>query len=198
MTFDRAAGQAILGRPIVVAVIFVEKALSSVAIAAGAVLALALHSSGQSDPLRLLLPGELNEHPQDFIVHWIQTRIPHLPPALTLWIGIGLIFWCFLLAAEAIGIWYDLVWGECLIILETMSFLPYEIWDIARHGHLTAFLSLAVNLAICAVVAEFLRRRLRARAAGIHGPRWGRRSRAHPSQEADGEAAAQPLRARES
>lgn len=196
MTFDRAAGQPILGRPIVVAVIFLEKALSSLAIAAVAVLAFALHSSGQSDPLSLLIPGELNEHPQDFIIHWVQTRIPHLPPALTLWIGIGLIFWCFLLAAEAIGIWYDLVWGECLIILETMSFLPYEIWDIARHGHLTAFLSLAANLAICAVVVEFLRRRLRARAAGIHGPRWGRRAQ-HLKKD-DGDAAGQPLRARES
>jgi uncharacterized membrane protein (DUF2068 family) len=198
VTFDRAAGQVVLGRPLIVAVIFLEKALSAIAIGAGAVLAFALHSTGQSDPLSLLIPGELSEHPQDLLVHWIQSRLPHLAPALTLWIGIGLIFWCLLLAAEAVGIWYDLLWGELLIILETMIFLPYEIWDIARHGHLTGFLSLAINLAICAVVAEFLRRRLRARAAGVNGPRWGRHAPARKDTgEEDGETA-QPLRARES
>lgn len=197
MTLDRAAGQPVFGRPLVVALIFLEKALSAIAVGAGAVLALVLHSTGKSDPLSLLVPGELGEHPEDFLVHWIQSRIPHLAPTLTLWIGIGLIVWCLLLGAEAVGIWYDLIWGEALIIVETMIFLPYEIWDITRHGHATAFLSLGINLAICAVVAEFLRRRLRARAAGVHGPRWGR---PHGGTPPDGqeEHPPKPLRARES
>lgn len=201
MPGDRAAGRLVMGRPLSVSLIFAEKAVSSVAVGAGSVLALVLHSRGNTDPLSILIPGELRETPRDSIVRWLVSHVPHPAPSLTLWIGIGLIFWCLLLAAEAIGIWYDLVWGECLIILETASFLPFEIWDIHHHPHTTGFISLGLNLLICAIVVEFLRRRLRSRAAGVTVPRWGPRHLAAVRQAAaadDDDPGRERLRASES
>lgn len=156
----------IWGRPAAVALIAGEKAISAVAALGGAALALVLHLRGSTDPLQFFFPGEVSEAPRDITMRWLVGHLPHLGPGLMLLIAIGLTFWAALLGAESVGVWCDYGWGEFLIIVETASFLPIELYDIARRPHATGFITLAVNLLILWYVGSLYRRRLRAREAG--------------------------------
>lgn len=160
-------GGPVFGRPAPVMLVALEKAVSALAALAGAVLALVLHVRRRTDPLGLLFPGEVAEAPRDITMRWLVHHVPHVGVQAMLWLGVGLIFWAGLLGAEAIGVWYDLAWGEFLIIVETASFLPIEIYDLVRrhHGH-TGFITLVLNLLILGYVGTLYRRRLQRRAAG--------------------------------
>ena len=154
----------LFGRPLGVVIISVEKGISAVLSAAGAVLALILHNRRITDPIGLFFPGEVGEAPRDIFVRWLQRHVPHPSPALALLIGIGLAFWAVLLLAESIGVWFSFGWGEFLIIVETGAFLPIEVWHLARHPSLAALGTIGVNLLILGYVVGLYRRRLARRA----------------------------------
>lgn len=154
------------GRPAAVLLIAAEKAISALAAGGGAVLALVLRVHHSTDPLRLLFPREMAEAPRDIFVRWLARHLPHFGPRFIVVVGLGLAFWAVLLAAEAVGVWFDLGWGEFLIIVETVAFLPVELYAIVRKPHPSGFISLTVNLLILWYVASLYRRRLRAREAG--------------------------------
>jgi uncharacterized membrane protein (DUF2068 family) len=147
-------------RPVAVALIALEKAFSALLAGAGGGLALVLHVRRETDPLQLLFPGELMESPRDLVVRWLVAHLPRFGPSATLLIGVGLFLWAALLGAEAIGIWCDLGWGEFLVILETGSLLPVEVWEIVHRPHPMRLLALAVNLIILCYVVGLYRRRL--------------------------------------
>lgn len=155
------------GRPAAVLLIAAEKAISALAAGGGAVLALVLRVHHSTDPLRLLFPREMAEAPRDIFVRWLARHLPHFGPRFIVVVGLGLAFWAVLLAAEAVGVWFDLGWGEFLIIVETVAFLPVELYAIVRKPHPSGFISLTVNLLILWYVASLYRRRLRAREAGV-------------------------------
>ena len=154
----------LFGRPLGVVIIAVEKGISAVLSAGGAVLALILHSRRITDPIGLFFPGEAGEAPRDIIVRWLQHHVPHPSPALALLIGIGLAFWAVLLLAESVGVWFGLGWGQFLIIVETAAFLPIEVWHLARHPSVAALVTIGVNLLILGYVVGLYRRRLAERA----------------------------------
>lgn len=143
-----------------------EKAISALAAVGGALLALLLHMRGSTDPLQFFFPGEISEAPRDITIRWLSAHLPPLEPGLVLLIAIGLALWGVLLGAESVGVWFDYGWGEFLILVETASFLPIEVYDISRHPHALGFLTLTVNLVILWYVGALYRRRLRAREAG--------------------------------
>ena|GEM_PF-1877340 len=154
------------GRPAPVFLIALEKAISALAAAAGAVLAFLLHIHRSTDPLQFLLPGEVSEVPRDITVRWLYRHLPHFGPGIILLAAFGLTFWAVLLGAEAVGVWRGLGWGEFLVIVETASFLPFELYDIVRRPHPTGFITLTVNLLILWYVGVLYRRRLGERGMG--------------------------------
>ncbi len=160
------------GRPLAVFLVALEKGISALAAAGGAALALLLHVHRTSDPLTLLFPGEMSETPRDITVRWLSAHLPHPSPALTLLIGLGLILWALLLAAESIGVWFDLGWGEFLIVMETASFLPIEIWDLVRRPQATGAVTFTINLLILLYVGSLLRNRVRRPRVRGRAP-WG-------------------------
>lgn len=154
----------ILGRPIGVALIVLEKSVSAIAVGLGAILAFVMRAKGADNPLALLFPKEFGETPQDIVVRWINHVLPHIGQTLMVWIAIGLVAWAIVLALEGYGLWFDRSWGELLLIVETCLFFPAEFIDIARHPSLTAFGSLVVNIAILVYVVRLYRRRGKERA----------------------------------
>ena len=205
-------GGTVLDRPVPVMLVALEKGISAVAALAGAILALVLHVRRRTDPLALLLPGEMAEEPRDITMRWLVHHVPHVGTGTMLWIGLGLIFWAVLLAAEAVGVWYDLAWGEFLIIVETASFLPIEIYDLFRHHRHTGFITLLLNLVILGYVGALYRRRLQRRAegesfaktafggrpsGGAHGARWARGAVAATAESRDVERSGERHRAGE-
>jgi len=153
-------------RPPAVVIIAVEKAVSAVAVATGGVLALILHHRVRVRPPHRLFSEALSGGERRLVIRWLAAHLPPLGPRLTLVIAAVLLLWAVLLAAEAIGLWFDLGWGELLILVETAALLPVEVWEIVRRPHLTGFGALAINLLILGYVAGLYRRRLLQRAAG--------------------------------
>jgi len=49
---------------------------------------------------------------------------------------------------EAFGLWYQKRWAEYLTFIATVSFIPYEIYEIVRSVSVFKLIALAVNIAI--------------------------------------------------
>lgn len=163
---DKLAVRTTFGRPLPVLLIALEKLVGGMAAAIGAIFALAVHAVGSTDPLTLLIPGEVSETPREITMRWLDTQLVHLGPAMLV-IGLGLAFWALLLGAEALGIWMDRAWGEFLIIIETGSFLPIELWHLITRPHPTAFITIGINLLVLWYVVGLYRRRLERRSGNL-------------------------------
>lgn len=162
------------GRPLARVLIAVEKGGSAVLVGAGAWLAFFVHGRVTDNPLWLLFPGEMSESPRDTLFRFLGNHIPTLGPGTVLGIGVFLVFYALLLAAESIGVWWDFAWGEALIILETLCFLPVEMYDISRHATAASFGSLGVNVLILWYVVRLYRFRQARRNAATGGDVAGR------------------------
>jgi uncharacterized membrane protein (DUF2068 family) len=64
-----------------------------------------------------------------------------------------------LFAVEGVGLWMRKVWAEYLTIVATTSFVPFEIYELARRFTLPRVGALAINVAI---VVYLIVRRVRA------------------------------------
>ncbi len=158
-----ARGRRVLGRPLPIFLIVLEKACSVVGIGAGAALGVILVVRGGTNPLRSLLPSEWAESPRDAWMGYLAHHVPAIPPGMAALFAVALALWALLLGAEAVGLWLELGWGEFLVILEAALFLPLEAWHLARRPAGSAALALVANLAVAAYVAALYRRRVRAR-----------------------------------
>jgi uncharacterized membrane protein (DUF2068 family) len=65
---------------------------------------------------------------------------------------------------EGVGLLMELTWASYLTLILSISFLPWELYEIARDPALWRFLVLATNLAIVAYLLWFLKMEERARA----------------------------------
>lgn len=120
--------------------------------------------------LRLLHPGaaealrhwarELPHAGQNrFILHALGT-ITHLPTQQVEWIAAALFAYAALFTVEGTGLWLGKRWGEWLTVIATTSFVPFEVYELARRATVLRGVLLAVNVAI----VIYLIRRLSSRA----------------------------------
>ena len=102
-------------RPAVASVLIalLEKAVSTVLLAGGAVLAFLVRTRPDLNPVKALLSRHVGRGPHNQFVHWLALRVPALSPDVELIIGIGLVFWALLFAAETVGVWFRLRGGSC-------------------------------------------------------------------------------------
>ncbi len=156
-TRSRLHGIKLLGRPLPLMLIIAEKAIVAVVLAAAAVVAFVVRGR-VVDPLHLLFADELTEDPHDVYLHWVISHAPHLTTYVGPWVAVALALWCLLYAVEGIGLWRERTWAELLVIVETASFLPIEIWDLVKKFHLLSLGTLIVNLAVLLYVVYFYRR----------------------------------------
>jgi len=162
---DAPAPDSPTGRPVAVSLIALEKGASAVGLWLLAALALVVHHRARRDPWDLILWRDLGLSAHRAIVRWVAGRLPPVGPRVILALAILLFLWGVLLAAEAIGVWYELGWAELLIILETVLLLPLDAWRALRHPHALTLAALAVNLIVLWYVIVRYQSRLAARAA---------------------------------
>ena len=73
-------------------------------------------------------------------------------------IGTGSFIYAALLLTEATGLWLRRRWAEYFTIIVTGSFIPLEIYEVAKRFTVTRLAMIALNV----VIVCYLMRRLRA------------------------------------
>ena len=159
--------------PRLILLIGVEKTAACVVAAVGAAAALWIHAGHITDPMAVLLP-ELGTK-SSRLVQAIDRAVSRFAlHAAGLGLAAGLAFWAVLLGAEAIGVWLQRPWGELLIIVETASFLPFEVWGTLHQVRLGGLVALTVNALVLLYLAiRYARRRSLRRAVDIAAPDGG-------------------------
>ncbi len=144
--------------------IAVEKGISTLAIWAGAWFAFVLRWHPYENPVDVVFRGRLTygEHygPRGTFILWLAAHVPYLSSNQAAALGVALIFWGGLFAAETAGVWIEAAWGELLVIAETAAFLPFSIWNAVHHPRPLQFVAIPVNLLILGyLVNKYMKRR---------------------------------------
>ena len=74
-------------------------------------------------------------------------------------LGIGAFLYAALFTTEGIGLWLGKRWAEYLTVIATGSFVPFEVYELARRPGLPRVAALVLNLAVVAYLIHHLRRR---------------------------------------
>jgi uncharacterized membrane protein (DUF2068 family) len=92
--------------------------------------------------------------------HWVDLALARLlstDPRTLRQIGAGTFVYAGVFLTEGMGLFLGRRWAEYLTVLVTASFLPLELYDLARHVRLTRVLIVGVNLAIVLYLIARLR-----------------------------------------
>lgn len=65
---------------------------------------------------------------------------------------------------EGLGLVFEKVWAEYLTLILTASFLPWELFEIARHATWAKFVLMLINLLVLIYLVFVVQQRLRLRA----------------------------------
>jgi uncharacterized membrane protein (DUF2068 family) len=104
-------------------------------------------------------------------------------------ISAGTFFYAALLLTEGVGLLLRQRWAEYFTVVITGSFVPLELYELARRFTATRLLIIGVNV----VIVWYLVRHLRQRSAGPPAATLG--ARALPSIEPSGDEPSRPSRA---
>ena len=74
-------------------------------------------------------------------------------------IGVATFAYSALALTEGIGLMLEKVWAEYLTLCLTVSFLPWEVYELAREPNLFRLSLLIINLAVLAYLLWLLRRK---------------------------------------
>ena len=75
-------------------------------------------------------------------------KLTTLPPKKIEELAIGLFVYAALFTIEGFGLWFRKRWGEWLTIVATTSFIPFEIYELAKRATAMRAALLAANIAI--------------------------------------------------
>ncbi len=167
----------IAGRPWQVVLIALEKAVSTILLAAAAVVAFFVRTRPGANPVEVLFSRRMVRDPHNQLVHWLALKVPALSPDLALIIGIGLVFWSLLFAAETVGVWLRAAWGELLVIAETALFLPVNVWRLVHDHRGLEWVTTPINLLILGYLSARVSRAPLRRDQAAASRARGRRSR---------------------
>ena len=137
-----------------------EKSIGAIFFLAGSVVLFVLQARGVTQPLQNLFAEELREDPHDLIANLLIGLLPQVSRGALRSLTLIATAYFVLHVIEALGLWLGRLWVEYLILVETAAFVPYEVFEIARHVTWFKVLVLIVNALIVCYLAG---RRLRAR-----------------------------------
>jgi uncharacterized membrane protein (DUF2068 family) len=140
----------------VIGVFKLLKALLIIAVALGA-----LHAARGDDPADMLerWTRELHIDPDGRHVGRVVQRILALDERHLRALSAGMFVYAGVFIVEGVGLIARRRWAEWFTVLVTGSFVPLEIYEIARHPGAVRIGALVVNLAIVAYLVVRLRRR---------------------------------------
>jgi len=116
----------------------------------------------------LKLAARLRFDPDGRLVTWVLDHVDSITALRLKQIGIATFFYAGLRILEGVGLVMEKLWAEYLTVGATTIFLPWEIYEIARHRDLIRVGVLVTNLAVLAYLSWSLRKRLR-RGEGVRG-----------------------------
>ena len=161
----------LLGKPFGIGLIIIEKSLAAAFFISVAVVLFILYSKGVTHPFQSIFSDELAEDPHDILANFLIARFPGVSERLLLELSIGALAYFVLEAVEGIGLIAGRYWVEILIVIETAAFLPFEIYELARHFSWLKIVTMAINLLILwYLIARYVKLR-REQAAGLRRAR---------------------------
>ena len=109
--------------------------------------------SAQLERLITVLRGD----PENKYLHALLVKIANLDPRTLKAVSAGSFFYSALLLTEGTGLWFEKRWAEYLTVIATASFVPLEIYELAKRATDLKRLVLAVNLVILLYLIRTLR-----------------------------------------
>jgi uncharacterized membrane protein (DUF2068 family) len=107
----------------------------------------------------------LRFHMDGLLVSWVLDHLDNITAHRLKEIGFATFFYAGLRVTEGVGLVMEKVWAEYLTVGVTASFLPWEMYEIARRLDWLRVGLLVVNLVVLAYLLWWLRRN---RWAGAH------------------------------
>lgn len=109
--------------------------------------------------------GSLVEHwvtvfrgdPDNRYIHLTLAKIAGLNPRQLEALSAGSFFYAALLSTEGLGLWFEKGWAEYLTVIATSSFIPLELYELARGWSVNKGLVLLINLVIVGYLIWVLR-----------------------------------------
>ena len=87
-----------------------------------------------TQPVQNLFAEELREDPHDVIANLLIGLLPRISRGTLRFLALISTGYFVLHVVEAVGLWLGRLWVEYLILVETAAFLPYELYEVARHA----------------------------------------------------------------
>src|SRR5438045_9730103 len=72
-------------------------------------------------------------------------------------LGLVALFYAALFATEGVGLWREKRWAEYLTVIATISFVPFEVYEIIHRQSAPRIAALVVNLVVVAYLIYRLR-----------------------------------------
>jgi uncharacterized membrane protein (DUF2068 family) len=66
---------------------------------------------------------------------------------LSIW-GFGSLAYALVFSAEGVGLWLEKTWAEYFTVIVTLSFIPFEVYELAQEFNVGTVIGLAINLLI--------------------------------------------------
>ena len=100
----------------------------------------------------------LHLDPEGRVTEGLLLRAMDVEPRRLAVVGGGMLVYAGVLLTEGVGLMLRQRWAEYFTVIVTASFVPLELYEIARHVTVTRIIVLAVNLAIVWYLVARLRR----------------------------------------
>ena len=111
------------------------------------------------DPVRVLetWAAHVRIDPYNRLIHAAIEKTLGLSPKKLEAVGIGTFFYAAVFAVEGTGLLLGKRWAEYVTLAVTVSFIPFEVFEIVEHASVVKALVTAVNIAIAVYLAVRLR-----------------------------------------
>ena len=109
----------------------------------------------------LQLARRLRVDPDGRLISWVLDRLDTITALRLKQIGVATFFYAILRMTEGIGLVMEKVWAEYLTVGVTTAFLPWELYEIARHPDWVRVSVLVANLIVLAYLVWWLGRNQR-------------------------------------
>jgi len=116
------------------------------------------HDLGDS---ALRLATRLRFDPDGRLVSYLLDHLDAITAQRLKQIGVATFFYAGLRVIEGVGLVMEQVWAEFLTVFVTVSFLPWEVYEIARHPDWVRVCLLVANLFVLAYLVWLLGRNRR-------------------------------------
>jgi len=112
------------------------------------------------------LAAILHRDPEGRFVTLIQKQVDLIDPHRLRMIGFGTFGYSLVSLTEGLGLLYEMPWAEYLTLTLTVSFLPWELYELVRRPDWVRAGLLAINLGVLAYLVWLLRRKREKLAGG--------------------------------